>query len=152
MTMEHGLTSYSNARYNPSYQGWTRQPSKRKKVPNPGKRVRDIHSHSQCRETHKNIKLHNHNIYAEDLAQTHTGPFFFLFSLCEFLWVPLSWFYGPCSPGILHTSDSYNPSSSSSMGSLSSAQCLAVSLCICSHLLLSEASLMMIVLSTKLWV
>lgn len=64
MSMEHGLTSYRNARHKPSYQGWTRQPSKRKKVPSPGKRVRDIHS--QCQGTHKNIKLHNHNIYAEE--------------------------------------------------------------------------------------
>ena len=46
-----------------------RQPSRRKRVPRAGEE-----SETQpLFESHKNSKLYNHNMYAEDLAQTHTG-------------------------------------------------------------------------------
>lgn len=35
------------------------------------------------------------------------------FSLCEFIWTLLSWFRGPCSPGVLHPCGSYTLSASS---------------------------------------
>lgn len=43
----HHITSYSNTRHIPSRQGWTRHPSRRKRVPHVGKRVRDS-PHSHC--------------------------------------------------------------------------------------------------------
>lgn len=48
---------------NLAFQGWMSQPSRRKKVPRAGKRVRDT-----C---HMNTQLHNHNVYLEDLIQTY---------------------------------------------------------------------------------
>jgi hypothetical protein len=44
----------------------------RKRVPNASKIIRDRPC-SLCKESHKNTKLNNHSIYAEDLAQSHVG-------------------------------------------------------------------------------
>lgn len=55
-----------------SFQGWTRQPSRRIKVPWVGKRVRD-NPYSHCQEPHKNTKIRSHNIYAKEVGQTPTG-------------------------------------------------------------------------------
>jgi hypothetical protein len=44
-------------------------------MPSTVKRVRDT-PHFHCSESHKNSNLHNHKIYAEDLAQAHTGFMF----------------------------------------------------------------------------
>lgn len=41
LSTEHGLTSYGKTEPKPSYQGWTKQPSRRKRVLSAGKRVRD---------------------------------------------------------------------------------------------------------------
>ena len=42
------------------------------KVSKPGKGVRDISI--KCSESDKSPKLHNHNIYVEDLVHTQIGP------------------------------------------------------------------------------
>jgi hypothetical protein len=39
--VEHGITSYYNTRHKSSYQGWMRQPNRKKRIPRAGKRVRD---------------------------------------------------------------------------------------------------------------
>lgn len=48
------------------------QPSRKKKVPKTGKSVTDSPAPT-VRSSAKKTKLHNLNIYAEDLRQTHTG-------------------------------------------------------------------------------
>lgn len=69
---EHIITSYNKAMHRPSYESQSRQPNGRKRVLGAEKRLRG-HIHSLSQESHSCIKLHNHNIYAEDLAQTHRG-------------------------------------------------------------------------------
>ena len=81
ISTEHGLTIYNKTGHKPSYQGWIRQPSRRKRALSTGKRVRDT-LHSHCWESYKYTKLHNHKIYAKDLAQT-LYAFLSRFSLCE---------------------------------------------------------------------
>jgi hypothetical protein len=55
-----------------SYQGWTKQPGRSKRIPIAGKRVQDSpNSHSL--EPHKETKLHDCNIYVGSLGHTHTG-------------------------------------------------------------------------------
>lgn len=44
ISTEHSIIKY-NKRHKPSYQGWKRQPSKRKMVPRAGKSQRQPHSH-----------------------------------------------------------------------------------------------------------
>ena len=68
---------------------------------------------------HKNIKLHNHNISAEDLlAQTHTRSMF-VASVSGSLYEPCSVnSVSPVLSGVLGPSGSYNPSSPSSLGYL----------------------------------
>lgn len=48
-----------------------KQPSRRKRVPKAGKRVRGSPC-SHLLESHKNINLYNYKIYAEDLSRTST--------------------------------------------------------------------------------
>ena len=67
----HSLTSYKT-RHMPLHQGWTRQLSRRERVPHVGKEVRDSLC-SHCYDPHRNTKLLCHNIYSEDLGQTPTG-------------------------------------------------------------------------------
>lgn len=63
----------SKARHIPSHQGWTRQSSRTKGVPQVGERVRDS-PYSHCEDFHRNVaKQLSHNIHAEDLGQTLAG-------------------------------------------------------------------------------
>jgi hypothetical protein len=64
---------------------------------------------SQCSESHMKTKLHNCNIHAEGLGQTHAvGRWFSLYGP---LWSQVRWFCGWCSYGILVPSGSYSLSS-----------------------------------------
>lgn len=69
--IESVLRSYYKARHTPSHQGWTRQPGRRERVPRASERLRDSPTNN-VRITHKNPKLNNHSLYAEDLGKTHT--------------------------------------------------------------------------------
>jgi hypothetical protein len=53
---------FSMTRHLPSYQGWTKQFSRKKRLLKGGKRVRGS-PHSFCYVLHKKTKLHNHNIF-----------------------------------------------------------------------------------------
>jgi hypothetical protein len=78
-----------------------RQPRRKKRVPKTGKRVRDSlttqgRSHTQL----QNTQLQNHNIYAEDIGQTHTLSM----TVTSVSVIPmrlLSLFQGSCPCGIL---------------------------------------------------
>lgn len=59
-------------------------------------------------ESHKNSKLNNHNIYEEELVQTHEGSMTVLPESVNRLWALVSWFNGPCSLSVLEPSGSYN--------------------------------------------
>jgi len=50
-------------------------PNRKKEVLSTGKNIRNI-LHSHCWASHKNTKLYNHKVLAEDLAQTHRGSIF----------------------------------------------------------------------------
>jgi hypothetical protein len=41
ISTKHGITNYGKPRHIPSYQGWIRQPTRRKRIPKAGKRIRD---------------------------------------------------------------------------------------------------------------
>lgn len=62
ISTKYGLTSYNKPKHILSYQDWTRQTSRRGKVPSAGKRVRNTR-HSHCYKSHKNTKLHSHKIH-----------------------------------------------------------------------------------------
>lgn len=64
-------TKYSIPSCNKTKQGWTRPPSRRKKVPKAGKSQRQ--TPLPLVGSHKNVKLQDHNLYAEDLEQTYVG-------------------------------------------------------------------------------
>lgn len=57
-------TRYNKTRQKPSYQGWTRLPSRRKRVSRADKRLRDTHFH--CLESYI---ADSANVYIEDLVQ-----------------------------------------------------------------------------------
>ena len=67
MSTGHSVTRCNKTRHKPSYQGWTRQPSRRKRVPRVGKKVRDTCTPT-VRSTKKNPKLNCHSTHAEDLT------------------------------------------------------------------------------------
>lgn len=55
----------------------TGQFSRRKRNPKSDKRsVTDPRAH--CKNSHRNTKIHSHNIYSENLSQTHTGFLIFV--------------------------------------------------------------------------
>jgi hypothetical protein len=58
--------------HKPSYHGCLWLLSSRKRVPSVGKSARDTPC-SHCWVSHKNTKLHNHKLYAEDQDQIHMG-------------------------------------------------------------------------------
>lgn len=72
MSTKQGIWSYNQNRHSPPYQGWTKQPSRRKRISNTGIRIRD-NSCYHCYESHKNSWLNNQKIRAEDVGQTHPG-------------------------------------------------------------------------------
>lgn len=73
ISTELGITRCNKARNIPLYQGCTRKPSRRKWVPQAGKRIRDTPSNSHCSKSNKNPKLKTHSMYTEDLVQTQAG-------------------------------------------------------------------------------
>lgn len=77
LSTKHNIRSDNATRHMPSYQSWTRQPNRRTPVPQTGTRVR-ANVYSQCEKSHSNTKLHNYNIYAQGLAEIHTGSVFSL--------------------------------------------------------------------------
>ena len=67
MSTEHCIKSYNKTRHKPSYQGWMWQLSKRKSVLRASRRVRvrvSLYSHHY--KFHKQSKLHNNNIHADN--------------------------------------------------------------------------------------
>lgn len=64
----------------PTYLVWMGQPSRRKRVPKTGKRVRNS-SCSHHRELYKKTKLHNHSIDAEELGRPIQTPWLLVQSL-----------------------------------------------------------------------
>lgn len=95
LTANQDKTRYNKIRHIPSYRGWTRPPNGVKKS-----------------EIHPLPLLGVPQKQANSLTQTQrTWPrsHACLFSLCEPMWVLLSWFWGPCS-------DSYSLPSLSSKG------------------------------------
>lgn len=107
---EYGLKGFSQTEHKFSYHGWMWWSSIRIRVPSTGKKIQK-EPHFHCWESHKNTKLCNHKIYTEDLIET----LFFIsvsvspYELCLVDSV-LPGYYG-----VLELSESYNPSSSSSM-------------------------------------
>jgi hypothetical protein len=67
---KHTITNYSKTRHISSHQGWTRHSSRRKSVPQIGKMQT---TPVPTVRISKNTKFLSHNIYAEDIGQTHTG-------------------------------------------------------------------------------
>lgn len=61
ISTKHSIRKCNKTRHTPSYQGWIRQSSRRKRISKVSKWVRDSHC-SHCYKSHKKIKLHNHNI------------------------------------------------------------------------------------------
>lgn len=105
----HWTWSNNKTRHIPTYQGWTRQPSKKKRVP--GTKESEA-SHTQTHVGNRTgTPSHTINIYAEELAQTHIGVCMFFISVSlQSLWALLSWLCWPCSHGILDQSGSHSPS------------------------------------------
>lgn len=123
-------------------------PSRKKGVPIAGKSQRCLHS--QCQESHKNTKLYNYNIYAEDLGQTRIGSVIIASvsvsssEPCLFDSVGFPMSSTPLAPTILPPS--------LLKGSPGSAYCLVLGLCICAHQLLNDTCLMTIGLSSGIQV
>lgn len=70
--MKSWLSSCSKTKHCPMDYGLTRWHSMRSRVPKASQTVRDSFC-SLCQESHKGIKLHNYNIHAKCLGQSHTG-------------------------------------------------------------------------------
>lgn len=64
----------------------------RSKVPKVNKRVRDRPCF-HCWVSHKRIKVHNYNIYAEGLKSVSHNLSGWMFSFCEPLWAHHSWLF-----------------------------------------------------------
>lgn len=120
------ITSYNRTRQIPSHSGWTRQPRRRKRVPQVGKRIRD-----STPSTVQILRRYSAITYAENLAQTPTRS---LISRVQKF--PVSW---SCEVHFLGVPDSSEPSSLSSE-ELPELRLLFYSTS-CSHQLLDEVSL-----------
>lgn len=68
-SIEHSITSYSKIRHKPSYQGWVKQPSGRKRVLRAGKSQSQRQPPFPLLEILQKHQAINNNIFAEDLAQ-----------------------------------------------------------------------------------
>lgn len=66
---KHSTTSYSKTRRKPSQEGWMRQPSRRKRFPRIGERVRDMPRIPTVRSPARTPSNTTTLVYAEDLAQ-----------------------------------------------------------------------------------
>jgi hypothetical protein len=111
---KHCIISYNKTRFIPSYQSWKKRPSRKERVLKTSKRIQDS-PWSHCWEPPKNIKLYNHYIYAEDISPTYIGSL----TVISVLWTPwalVGLFCSLCFYCILDPSDSYSPSSHSSIG------------------------------------
>ena len=71
ISAEHDITKYNKPRSKPPHQGWARQPSRRKRVPRAGRRVRDTPTPTVRSPT--KTQANKLNMYAEDLGQTRSG-------------------------------------------------------------------------------
>lgn len=96
---QNNITSYSKTRHKISYQVWTRQSSRRKRVSRTGKRVRDIPTSTVRSPTTPSYtaKMYIQRTYpcSRDpgrLCNCH-------FSLCEAPWALLGQICGQCSSG-----------------------------------------------------
>lgn len=78
---ECGLTSYNKTSHKLSYQDWMKHPSRRKRVPSSGKGVTGLPRPIHYWQFQKDINVHNHNVYREDLARPRQGSVFVLQSL-----------------------------------------------------------------------
>lgn len=67
---EHSTSRCNKTNHKASYRGWTRQPSRRRRVPWSGKRVRK--PHSQLGVLWK-VQIKYPSMYVEDLVHTHRG-------------------------------------------------------------------------------
>jgi hypothetical protein len=105
------ITSYNKTKHKPSYQGWTGQPSRRRRVPRAVKRVKDNPSPwfpllglpRERQATQPWCMCRGHK---SDPCRLCDCPL----SLCEPLWALLSWFCRSSSCGVLEPSGSYSPS------------------------------------------
>lgn len=64
---KHSTTSYSKTRRKPSQEGWMRQPSRRKRFPRIGERVRDMPCIPTVRSPARTPSYTTTLVYAEDL-------------------------------------------------------------------------------------
>lgn len=109
ISTKHSIKRCSETKYKPSYQGWTRQPSRKKRVLRPG----------QKSQRHPPLPLLGLAQKPKAVQSQHAcrGPSTSMHDprlLLQSLWALIPWFCGPCSPGIPNPSGSYNPSSCSS--------------------------------------
>ena len=127
MSNKYDISSCNKNRHFPSCEGWMRQPSRRKRIPKAGKRVRD-NGHSHCQESHKKTKLRNCNICRRPrsgVSLSTQEPW--LVDSVSFLVVSLTTL-APTESFLLRRIPQH----------------LAVGLCVCSYQLLDEGSLMTI--------
>ena len=80
ISTKHCRASYNKTGHLPSYQGWMRQPSRRKRIPKAGNK-RQRQPLPPLRSPTRR-QLPNYNTYTEGLTQTHRLPDC-RFSLCE---------------------------------------------------------------------
>lgn len=96
---KHGIWSHNKTRHIRSFQGRMREPSRRKRVPSVGKRIRDTsllpllgvqQEHQVTQLLHICRGPRSDSYRLQDCC----------FSLCEPLWAMLSWFCGRCSHSV----------------------------------------------------
>lgn len=81
---KHDIICYNNTRHKPLHEDWTRWPSRKKRIPQVDKRVRDTPAPNFRNPIRTPSYLAIIYIYAEDLSQTHPGSLISE-SLLEFL-------------------------------------------------------------------
>lgn len=114
MLTKNCITEYNKTRHNPYIKTGQGNPVGGRESQEQAKESETPCPHSYCLEFHNSTKLNDHNVYAEDLTETHTG---------SVIAIPVSvspmspaWYCKLCSSGFLYPSDSCHPSFLSSTG------------------------------------
>lgn len=106
ISTKHGITNHSKTKHIPSIKTGL---GNSVKVKEPPKQTKESETDSLLLLGGLTLPSCTTRTYAEDIGQTQERPPDCCFSLCEFLWTLVSWFYELCSCGVLGPSASFLP-------------------------------------------
>lgn len=73
MSAKNSITEYNKTRHNPGIKTGQGNPVGERESQEQAKESETPCPHSYCLEFHNSTKLNYHNVYAEDLTETHIG-------------------------------------------------------------------------------